>query len=111
MTKKVEDKNEYQDQEPRHPKETRVLRRGAQILAMTGTTHYWTGRVVDFDAFSIVLEDSAWVSEVATQELRHAGALSSGQLNEVEPHPDLMEIPRAGTVCIPWPHPLPRKQQ
>lgn len=33
---------------------------GNTVLAMSPTTHYWMGKIVHVDAFSIVLDNSCW---------------------------------------------------
>lgn len=82
----------------------RILKVGAKVLCMTGTTHYWVGRVLAFDALSIVLDDSGWVPDLG----RHNEAMKTGKFQEFEPHYGPMEIPRIGTVVLPYNHELPK---
>jgi hypothetical protein len=83
----------------------RALVVGRNVLCMTAT-HYWIGRVVGFDSLSIGLADSSWVPSVG----RHHEALAKGTLDEVEPNgAEPIEIPRLGTVVLPWSHKLPTK--
>ncbi|MBT8428292.1 MAG: hypothetical protein KJN79_00120 [Gammaproteobacteria bacterium] len=83
---------------------------GKNALIMTLTTHYWMGRIVGIDEFSIYLEDAAWVFDVG----RHHKVLASGKPDDhtaVEPHPDgaITALPRAGSVIIEWKHELWRE--
>jgi hypothetical protein len=81
----------------------RALYEGAKVLCLT-PTHYWVGRVVNYDALSIILEQASWIPSLG----RHHEAIQKGTLDEVEPHGDVItEIPRNGTVVIEWKHELP----
>ena len=64
MSRKIADP---QDWEAKYPADMRVLKRGAAVLVLTCTTHYWIGRVVNYDALKIILSDAAWVPIVGTQ--------------------------------------------
>jgi hypothetical protein len=95
---------------PRPEKEGSPVAIGNTVLAMSPTTHYWMGRIVHVDAFSIVLDNSCWVASIG----RHNEVLKTGKMDqntECEPHPDSVRvaIPRAGTVVMDWPHPLWRE--
>lgn len=80
---------------------------GNNVFVRT-VTHYYTGRIVELTATEIVLEDAAWIADTG----RFSEALSTGQLNEVEPFPLLVAVGRGALVDITvWPHELPRKTQ
>lgn len=71
-------------------------------------THYYTGRLVAVTDQEIVLADCAWIADTG----RFSSALQTGDLVEVEPYPDGVDvvINRGAIVdCCAWSHPLPRK--
>ena len=79
---------------------------GEQYLIRT-VTFYYTGRLVRITASDIVLEDAAWIADTA----RFGTALITGKLNEVEPYPDPVAVPRGAIVDFTkWRNPLPRNQ-
>ena len=73
-------------------------------------TNYITGRLVEIHGRDLVMEDAAWVASTG----RFAGAIKSGELSEVEPYPDGVQVivSRGAIVdaCL-WTHALPRAQK
>lgn len=78
---------------------------GKNVFVRTVTMSY-TGRLVRVTAGELVIGNAAWIADSG----RWADALSSGNLNEVEPYPDGdVIISRASVVDVStWAHPLPR---
>ena len=73
-------------------------------------THYLTGRLLEVGDKELVLVDAAWIADTG----RFATALSTGELNEVEPFPDGAKVlvGRAAIIdATEWVHDLPRKQK
>jgi hypothetical protein len=72
-------------------------------------THYLTGRVVESDPQWIVMEDAAWIADTG----RYHAALTTGELDEVEPYPNGRVTVGCGAVIdsCEWLHPLPREQK
>ena len=73
-------------------------------------TFIYTGKLVKVTEKDIVLIDAAWIAETA----RWADTLKNGDLEEVEPYPDGVEVilPRgAGIDICRWNHDLPRDQK
>ena len=72
---------------------------------------YYTGHIVRITLTDIVLKKAAWVASTG----RFAGAMASGEFDEVEPYPDDMEIAVPFSAIqsgVPnWPHELPREQK
>lgn len=80
---------------------------GESVLIRT-VTFYYTGKIIAITASDIVLSEAAWIPDTG----RYADALKTGKLNEVEPFPDSVIIPRGGIIDIaPWAHALPREQK
>ena len=78
---------------------------GEKVLIRTVTMTY-TGRIESITQSDLVLRDAAWVASVG----RYAAALSTGELDEVEPYPDRVVVCRGGIIDVaPWDHPLPRE--
>lgn len=73
-----------------------------------GVTCYYTGLVVELTATDVVLDDAAWIADTG----RFADALKTGALNEVEPYPGAVAVPRS-SICdsSEWLHELPRVQK
>lgn len=84
------------------------LRVGNNVFVRT-VTHYYTGRVLDFDTRTLLLEGAAWVAETD----RWADTLRTGKLREVEPFPEGVVYVAMGAVVdiCDWSHPLPRGQK
>lgn len=81
------------------------LQVGNSVLVRT-VTHYYTGRIREFNAESILLEDAAWIADTG----RWSQALETGALSEVEPFLDAVLVFRgAGVDVTHWKHPLPRE--
>jgi hypothetical protein len=51
------------------------MKAGDKVLVMTPTTHYWMGRIVEMDLWSITLDDAAWIPQIGRH---HAGAGQRG---------------------------------
>jgi hypothetical protein len=80
------------------------LFKGKNVYVRTLTFHY-TGRVVQGDAHSLVLEDAAWIADSG----RFGEALLSGRLNEIEPFPAGLVYVSAIVDITEWKHALPRE--
>lgn len=81
---------------------------GEKYLIRTAT-HYITGRIVSIHAQELLLEDAAWIPDTG----RYANALSSGNLDEVEPIYKGTEVVGRGAIvdaCL-WCHELPKDQK
>lgn len=84
-----------------------IYKLGAKLLVQTVTFSY-TGRLTYVSDTELVLEEAAWVADTG----RFTQFLAKGQLNEVEPFPNLVSIARGSIVAVsPWMHELPRKQK
>jgi hypothetical protein len=72
-------------------------------------THYYTGRIdnsTNVPHGFLMLEDAAWIADTG----RWHHALSTGELNEVEPFPDGVLVAIGSIVDVsPWNHELPSK--
>jgi len=92
---------------PKASKSRSPLQVGNAVLIRT-VTHYHTGRIVEMDEHSVVLEDAAWIADTG----RFGTFLKTGELKEVEPFPGLVSVARGSIVDVTaWPHPLPREQK
>ena len=82
---------------------------GSNYLIRT-VTNYVVGNLMAVTPQELVLTNAAWVADMG----RFHDALSSGQLNEVEPYLDHQEVivGRGAIVdaCV-WSHDLPREQK
>jgi hypothetical protein len=67
-------------------------------------TYFVVGRLVGVSAVELLFEDAAWVADAG----RWNHALTTGQLNEIEPFPNAVIVGR-GSICdaTEWPFPLP----
>jgi len=91
--------------EPIAEKQTCSLRVGAAYFIRTVTYHY-TGRIARISDYDIELQDAAWIADSG----RFNAALTTGELNEVEPFPDSVVIARTAIVdATVWNHDLPRE--
>ena len=62
-------------------------------------------RIISTDQESSLLDDAAWVADSG----RFSTALTTGELNEVEPFPGSCYVSRGAIVDVsPWQHDLPR---
>lgn len=78
---------------------------GACVFIRT-ISMYYTGRVVELTADSVVLEDAAWIADTG----RFSNALRTGALGEVEPYPTPVCVSRAHVLDVTaWHHSLPRE--
>lgn len=78
---------------------------GQSYLIRTVTMMY-TGRVATVSAYSIKLEDAAWIADSG----RYSEALATGSLNEVEVYPDGCNVTLQSVVDFaPWKHKLPKE--
>ena len=78
---------------------------GGSYLIRTVTMMY-TGRVLTVDDFSVLLTDAAWIADSG----RYNNALVTGELNEVEPYPNGVNVSLQSIVDFaPWAHSLPRE--
>lgn len=78
---------------------------GQNVFVRTLTYHY-TGKVRAVSDQWLSLTDAAWVADSG----RFANALSTGELNEVEPYPNLVLLALSNIVDLsPWNHELPRE--
>jgi hypothetical protein len=83
------------------------LRVGNQVF-IRAVTNYYTGRIVEITEGEILLVDAAWIADTG----RFSDALKTGNLNEVEPYPNLVAVGRGAIVDVThWPHELPRVQK
>jgi len=82
------------------------LFKGKNVYVRTLTFHY-TGRVIQGDAHSLILEDAAWIADSG----RFGEALLSGRLSEIEPFPDGPVYVSAIVDVTEWTHELPREAQ
>jgi hypothetical protein len=83
------------------------MEEGQKVFIRT-VTHYYTGKVLEVSDKWIKLADAAWVADTG----RFAGALESGELNEVEVYPEGVPVYVAIGAIVdlcPWKHELPRK--
>ncbi len=73
-------------------------------------THHLTGQLVKVTREELVLKDAAWIAD----DGRFMQAIKNGELKEVEPFPDDVEVivGRGSLIdaCI-WAHELPRTQK
>lgn len=75
------------------------------VIVRTVTFNY-TGRLVaELRGGALVMEDVAWIADSG----RWAKALSTGDLDEVEPYPDGQVVVSAVVDVAEWAHDLPRK--
>lgn len=84
-------------------------RLGNKVYIRT-VTHHYTGQIVALTESEIVLSDAAWIADSG----RWATAFKTGELNEIEPYPDDVQVAVSrGAVCdvATWPHALPRAQK
>lgn len=78
---------------------------GACVFIRT-ISMYYTGRVVELDADSVILEDAAWIADTG----RFSNALKTGVLGEVEPYHAPVCVNRAHVLDVTtWGHSLPRE--
>jgi hypothetical protein len=56
---------------------------GDALLIRT-VTHYYTGRLVTWDALTIVIEEAAWIADTG----RYSAAMATGTVNECEALPE-----------------------
>ena len=72
-------------------------------------TKYFTGRLVGITPNELILDQCAWIADTG----RYAGAMASGNFNEVEPFPDgIVIVSRGANVIVrPWGLVLPRGQK
>lgn len=77
---------------------------GEKVFIRT-VTHYYIGRVAESPEGWILLEDAAWIADTG----RFSTALSTGELEEVEPYPGscLVALGAVVDVCG-WAYALPR---
>ena len=82
---------------------TTGLEVGRSYLIRTVTMMY-TGRVTGINDFNVSLESAAWIADSG----RYSNALTSGELNEVEPYPNGVGVSLQSIVDFaPWNHTLP----
>lgn len=79
---------------------------GGKYLIRT-VTFYYTGRVVSVSTQEIELEDAAAIYDTG----RHADAIKSGELSEVEPIGTAIVGRGAIVSAEPWEHQLPKEQK
>jgi hypothetical protein len=78
---------------------------GKSVFVRAVTFHY-TGKVVSIADGFLTLSDAAWIADSG----RFGAALEKGDLNEVEPYPNIVDISIGAIVDISeWKHALPRK--
>jgi hypothetical protein len=78
---------------------------GKSVFVRAVTFHY-TGNVVCVADGFLTLTHAAWIADSG----RFSTALANGDLNEVEPYPDTVDIGIGAIVDISyWKHALPRK--
>lgn len=83
------------------------LQREKNVFIRT-VTHYYTGKVLDFDEDAILLGDACWIA--CTK--RFHDTLKNGEFEEVEPFVMPVYVNRAAVVDITeWTHALPDKQK
>ncbi len=84
-----------------------ILAVGAPVIVRT-VTHYYTGRVVAIEDGFVVLSDAAWIADTGLW----SQALTTGELNEVEPYPAGCAVALGAMVDVsPWNHPLPTEKK
>lgn len=80
---------------------------GDSVIVRT-VTHYFVGRVVKFGAQWLTLSDASWIADTG----RWSDALSSGNLNEIEPYPNGCSISIGAIVDISrWSPELPKSKK
>lgn len=80
------------------------LRVGNKVL-IRAVPHYYVGRVAAISSEHVLLEEASWVACTG----RFAAALTSGNLDEVEPFPSVAQVSRALIADVSdWNHELPR---
>ena len=85
----------------------KVLAVGNAVF-IRSVTNYYTGRIVALDKDTVTLKDAAWIMDTG----RFSVALATGNLNEVEPYPGLVELNRSSLIdATIWAHPLPREMK
>jgi len=73
-------------------------------------TNFYVGELVREEEDLVILRKAAWIADTG----RFADFLKSGNANEVEPYPDLIEvmIPKSGIIdSNQWQHTLPMVQK
>jgi len=70
------------------PGKTGYERYAGKNVFIRTVTHHYTGRVVEVAAASITLVDAAWIAD----DGRFNEAVKSGEVAEVEPYPDGLEV-------------------
>lgn len=72
-------------------------------------TKYFTGRLIDVTPNELILDQCAWIADTG----RYAGAMATGNFNEVEPFPDgPVFVSRGANVIVrPWGLVIPRSQK
>lgn len=79
---------------------------GMKVFIRT-VTYHCTGRIVGIKDGFIQLEDSAWIADSG----RFADALSTGELNEVEPTEKMWVAVSSIVDFFEWNHNLPLEQK
>ncbi len=84
-----------------------LLKIGEEYFIRT-VTQYYTGKLVDMDASFLSLEKAAWIPSTGG----FSTALSTGELEEIEPMPHGTLVSLLAIVDIsPWKHTLPEVQK
>ena len=80
---------------------------GTNVFVRSVTFHY-TGKLVAADDSFLLLEDAAWIADSGI----FSEALTTGDLNEVEPYPEMCFVSRGAIVDIShWQFDLPREKK
>jgi len=89
------------------PAEGSPLETGKSYIIRTVSYHY-IGRLVREGGGYLTLADASWLA----CSKRWADTLKTGEIDELEPYPDLCHVAIASIVDIsPWLHDLPRDQK
>ena len=84
-----------------------LWKEGEKYFIRTVTMHY-TGLLLEVTPTELLFGDAAWIADSG----RFSDALREGSLDEVEPFPDKVIIPRGGIIDASiWKHALPREKK
>ena len=84
-----------------------LTKKGDKVFIRTLSWHY-TGEVIRDTGVFLELKDCAWIADSG----RFSTAISTGELNEVEPLKDGTKLMYSNIIdCIPWEHDLPKDKK
>jgi hypothetical protein len=105
LKKEVEDLEKQKDKVGK--KSIGLWKVGEKYFIRTVTMHY-TGKLLDVTPTELLFGEASWIADSG----RFHDALKNGSLDEVEPFPDKVLIPRTSIIdASVWLHDLPREQK